>query len=108
MMRLNGARGLATASDPYDVVVIGGGPGGYVAAIKAAQLGFKVRQSASRGVLGLFPGSEGEKGGTGWSKIQGVVEALRVLGLGWVDGMLGAQIHRGARGDRAADRGRML
>src|SRR5213593_1908043 len=25
----------------YDVVVIGGGPGGYVAAIRAAQLGFK-------------------------------------------------------------------
>lgn len=25
----------------FDVVVIGGGPGGYVAAIRAAQLGFK-------------------------------------------------------------------
>ena len=25
----------------FDVVVLGGGPGGYVAAIKAAQLGFK-------------------------------------------------------------------
>ena len=25
----------------YDVVVIGAGPGGYVAAIRAAQLGFK-------------------------------------------------------------------
>lgn len=29
-------------SDKYDVVVIGGGPGGYAAAIKAAQLGMKV------------------------------------------------------------------
>ena len=26
----------------YDVVVIGAGPGGYIAAIRAAQLGFKV------------------------------------------------------------------
>jgi dihydrolipoamide dehydrogenase len=27
---------------PYDVIIIGGGPGGYVTAIRAAQLGFKV------------------------------------------------------------------
>ena len=30
---------MATASIPADVVIIGGGPGGYVAAIRAAQLG---------------------------------------------------------------------
>ncbi|MGB8276452.1 MAG: dihydrolipoyl dehydrogenase [Methylovirgula sp.] len=28
-------------ADPYDVLIIGGGPGGYVAAIRAAQLGLK-------------------------------------------------------------------
>jgi dihydrolipoamide dehydrogenase len=28
-------------SDQFDVVVIGAGPGGYVAAIRAAQLGLK-------------------------------------------------------------------
>ena len=29
-------------SQSFDVVVIGGGPGGYVAAIRASQLGFSV------------------------------------------------------------------
>jgi dihydrolipoamide dehydrogenase len=28
-------------ADPYDIIVIGAGPGGYVAAIRAAQLGFR-------------------------------------------------------------------
>ena len=32
---------MAEAQTPLDVVVIGGGPGGYVAAIRAAQLGLK-------------------------------------------------------------------
>ncbi|MET0155837.1 MAG: dihydrolipoyl dehydrogenase [Rickettsiales bacterium] len=36
----------------YDVAVIGGGPGGYVAAIKAAQLGLKVACVEKRGSLG--------------------------------------------------------
>ncbi|KAF9449142.1 dihydrolipoamide dehydrogenase [Macrolepiota fuliginosa MF-IS2] len=45
-------RGLATGSEPYDVVVIGGGPGGYVAAIKAAQLGLKTACVEKRGALG--------------------------------------------------------
>jgi len=34
--------GLFNADGEYDLVVIGAGPGGYVAAIRAAQLGFKV------------------------------------------------------------------
>ncbi|KAF9560812.1 dihydrolipoyl dehydrogenase [Agrocybe pediades] len=46
------ARGLATAAEPYDVVVIGGGPGGYVAAIKAAQLGLRTACIEKRGSLG--------------------------------------------------------
>lgn len=33
------------------MVVIGSGPGGYVAAIKAAQLGLKVRLSGSHEIL---------------------------------------------------------
>jgi dihydrolipoamide dehydrogenase len=45
-------RGLATSSDPYDVVVIGAGPGGYVAAIKAAQLGLKTACIEKRGSVG--------------------------------------------------------
>ncbi|KAJ2947073.1 hypothetical protein O0L34_g16419 [Tuta absoluta] len=39
-LRLTGTRGYATTHDA-DLVVIGSGPGGYVAAIKAAQLGLK-------------------------------------------------------------------
>ncbi|MFQ6016860.1 MAG: dihydrolipoyl dehydrogenase [Kiloniellaceae bacterium] len=37
---------------PYDVVVIGGGPGGYVCAIRAAQLGLKTACVEKRGSLG--------------------------------------------------------
>ena len=39
-------------SDKYDLVVVGGGPGGYVAAIRAAQLGLKVACVEKRGALG--------------------------------------------------------
>jgi len=36
----------------YDIIVIGGGPGGYVAAIRAAQLGFKTACVEKESVLG--------------------------------------------------------
>lgn len=36
----------------YDLVVIGGGPGGYVASIRAAQNGFKVACVEKRDTLG--------------------------------------------------------
>ena len=36
----------------YDVIVIGGGPGGYVCAIRSAQLGMKTACIESRGTLG--------------------------------------------------------
>ncbi len=39
-------------SDSFDVIVIGGGPGGYVCAIRAAQLGLKTAVVESRGNLG--------------------------------------------------------
>ena len=39
-------------SEPYDLVVIGGGPGGYVAAIRAAQLGLRTAIVEKRGALG--------------------------------------------------------
>ena len=38
--------------DKFDLVVIGGGPGGYVCAIRAAQLGLKAACVESRGALG--------------------------------------------------------
>lgn len=41
-----------SSTSEYDVVVIGGGPGGYVGAIKSAQLGLKTACVESRGTLG--------------------------------------------------------
>ena len=39
-------------AEKFQVVVIGGGPGGYVCAIRLAQLGFKTACVESRGSLG--------------------------------------------------------
>ena len=39
-------------NDSFDVVVVGGGPGGYVCAIRAAQLGLSVACVDARGALG--------------------------------------------------------
>mmetsp|Transcript_20585 Transcript_20585/g.61978 ORF Transcript_20585/g.61978 Transcript_20585/m.61978 type:complete len:505 (+) Transcript_20585:36-1550(+) len=48
-----GIRGFASApTEEQDLVVVGGGPGGYVCAIKAAQLGLKVTCVEGRGALG--------------------------------------------------------
>lgn len=48
-------RSISTSSsvlEKYDVCIVGGGPGGYVAAIKAAQLGLKTVCVDKRGTLG--------------------------------------------------------
>ncbi|GJJ13972.1 D-lactate ferricytochrome c oxidoreductase [Clathrus columnatus] len=52
VFRIHICRGFATSSGPYDTVVIGGGPGGYVAAIKSAQLGLRTACIEKRGSLG--------------------------------------------------------
>jgi dihydrolipoamide dehydrogenase len=55
MLRTLSRRFFATvpaATEELDVVIIGGGPGGYVAAIKAAQLGLKTACVENRGALG--------------------------------------------------------
>jgi dihydrolipoamide dehydrogenase len=45
-------RRFSTAAEQQDLIVIGGGPGGYVAGIKAGQLGMKVTVVEGRGKLG--------------------------------------------------------
>lgn len=51
-MSLMGFSRMAFSSREYDVAVIGGGPGGYVAAIKAGQRGLKAVVVEKRGALG--------------------------------------------------------
>ena len=43
---------MAEQAYDYDVLVIGAGPGGYVAAIRAAQLGLRTACAESRETLG--------------------------------------------------------
>jgi len=49
---LMGFSRMAFSTREYDVAVIGGGPGGYVAAIKAGQRGLKAVCIEKRGALG--------------------------------------------------------
>ena len=48
----NKTYGVITCLSTQDLVVLGGGPGGYVSAIKAAQMGMKVTCIEGRGKLG--------------------------------------------------------
>ena len=43
---------MADVTFDYDLIVIGAGPGGYVAAIRAAQLGLKTACAEGRTTLG--------------------------------------------------------
>lgn len=52
LVRVGNARFFSAPADEQDLCVAGGGPGGYVAAIKAAQLGLKVTCVEKRGSLG--------------------------------------------------------
>src|SRR5512136_559817 len=45
--------------ETYDLIIIGGGPGGYVAAIRASQLGMKVAVVEERATLGGVCTNEG-------------------------------------------------
>ena len=43
---------MSIATSSYDLIIIGAGPGGYVCAIRAAQLGMKVAVVEKRATLG--------------------------------------------------------
>ena len=65
----------------YDVLVIGAGPGGYVAAIRAAQLGLKTACVESRATLGGINGTVLANVGNG------------MIGKGSMEAINGGQLH---------------
>ncbi len=67
-------------SKQFDVLVIGGGPGGYVAAIRAAQLGFNTACCESNPYAD--PKGEPRLGGTWLHPVQGSAALFRALRRG--------------------------
>ena len=79
-------RNFAASAEPVDVIILGGGPGGYVAAIKAGQLGMKVSHrcfepltvTEMKGVIWA-----GAKNGKCHFKMLVYVQAARVVSRGY-------------------------
>ncbi|WP_022963098.1 dihydrolipoyl dehydrogenase [Halopseudomonas pelagia] len=76
-------------SDKYDVVVIGAGPGGYVAAIRAAQLGLKVA------CIEKYVGKDGKQALGGTCLNVGCIPSKALLDSSWKfhEAQDGFQIH---------------
>ncbi|MFO7705232.1 MAG: dihydrolipoyl dehydrogenase [Halopseudomonas sp.] len=76
-------------SDKYDVVVIGAGPGGYVAAIRAAQLGLKVA------CIEKYVGKDGKQALGGTCLNVGCIPSKALLDSSWKfhEAQEGFQIH---------------
>jgi len=64
-------------SDKYDVIVIGAGPGGYVAAIRAAQLGMKVA------CVEKYTGKDGKQALGGTCLNVGCIPSKALLDSSW-------------------------
>ncbi|MGK0418567.1 MAG: dihydrolipoamide dehydrogenase, partial [Halopseudomonas sp.] len=76
-------------SDKYDVVVIGAGPGGYVAAIRAAQLGLKTA------CVEKYVGKDGKQALGGTCLNVGCIPSKALLDSSWKfhEAQDGFQIH---------------